>query len=131
MKQSTAQARATQKWEKNNYYKVMLRIPKAEEETIKAAAGDSINRFILDAVHEAIRRQNARQDAPGGTETVKSAAADTETAAALDALQEAETNAYTVPADLVQQMRKYGEPAAILREAVASILAEYSAGIRP
>ena len=131
MKQSAAQARATQKWEKNNYYKVMLRIPKAEEETIKAAAGDSINRFILDAVHDAIRRQNARQDAPGGTETGKSAAADTETAAALDALQEAEPNAYTVPADLVQQMRKYGEPAAILREAVASILAEYSAGIRP
>lgn len=132
MKQSAAQARATQKWEKNNYYKVMLRIPKAEEETIKAAAGDSINRFILDAVHDAIRRQNARQDAPGDAETRAKIADYTETQ---DRAQDAESAReamkwYGFPADMVAEMEKYGDPAEMFFQGALAIMEEYRAGLR-
>lgn len=64
---SKAQIKAVTKYEKENYFKVLTRFPKAQEETIRAAAGDSLNGFIVRAVMEKIERdglRHAREDDP-------------------------------------------------------------------
>ena len=53
---SAAQIKATAKYEKNNYFKVLVRFKKADEKRIRAAAGESINGFIVSAVLEKIER---------------------------------------------------------------------------
>lgn len=53
---SAAQIKATAKYEKNNYFKVLVRFKKADEERIRAAAGESINGFIVSAVLDKIER---------------------------------------------------------------------------
>ena len=56
---SKAQQRATQKYIKNNYDRLELRIPKGERESIKQHAekmGESLNQFLIRAVQETIRR---------------------------------------------------------------------------
>ena len=53
---SAAQIKATAKYEKNNYFKVLVRFKKADEERIRAASGESINRFIVSAVLDKIER---------------------------------------------------------------------------
>lgn len=55
---SKAQMKAVQRYESENYDKILLRVPKGERETIQNAAdkaGKSMNRFILDAVLDACR----------------------------------------------------------------------------
>lgn len=56
---SKAQKRATQKYIKNNYDRLELRIPKGERESIKQHAekmGESLNQFLIRAVQETMRR---------------------------------------------------------------------------
>ena len=43
---SKAQAKATAKYEKAAYYKVLVRFRKEDEERIRSAAGESVNGFI-------------------------------------------------------------------------------------
>lgn len=59
MAASKAQQRATQKYIKNNYDRLELRIPKGERESIKKHAekmGESLNQFLIRAVQETMRR---------------------------------------------------------------------------
>lgn len=55
-KASAAHMRATAKWEKENYFRTMVRFPKDKENIIRAAAGDSLNGFIISAVMEKLER---------------------------------------------------------------------------
>lgn len=70
---SAAQIKATAKYEKNNYFKVLVRFKKADEKRIRAAAGKSINGFIVSAVLEKIERiQNEPgSDPPAGSGSVE------------------------------------------------------------
>lgn len=52
-KVSAAQARATAKWEKNNYDRSLIRFPKGTQERIKAT-GESINGFVNRLVKAAL-----------------------------------------------------------------------------
>ena len=54
-----AQNRATQKYIKNNYDEVKLRMPKGKKATIKEHAstkGESMNAFVVRAIDETIKR---------------------------------------------------------------------------
>lgn len=51
---SKSQAKATAKYEKNNYFKTLVRFKKDDEERIRAAAGDSLNGFIVKCVLDAL-----------------------------------------------------------------------------
>ena len=58
---SQAQNKATQKYIKNNYDSVLIRMPKGKKEQIKAFAenkGESLNGFINRAVDETIERES-------------------------------------------------------------------------
>ena len=44
---SKSQAKATAKYEKNNYFKTLVRFKKEDEERIRAAAGDSLNASLF------------------------------------------------------------------------------------
>ena len=52
-KVSAAQARATAKWEKNNYDRSLIRFPKGTQERIKAT-GETINGFVNRLVKAAL-----------------------------------------------------------------------------
>lgn len=52
MATSKAHIRATAKYEKNNYFKTLVRFKKEDEERIRKAAGDSLNGFIVKCVLE-------------------------------------------------------------------------------
>ena len=52
-KVSAAQARATAKWEKNNYDRSLIRFPKGTQDRIKAT-GESINGFVNRLVKAAL-----------------------------------------------------------------------------
>lgn len=52
---SKAQARATVKYENKAYFKSLVRFKKEDEERIRAAAGDSLNSFIVAAVMEKVQ----------------------------------------------------------------------------
>ncbi len=56
-KATSAHIKATANWEKKNYFKTLVRFPKKEEERIRAAAGDSLNGFIVSAVLEKMERE--------------------------------------------------------------------------
>lgn len=56
-KASEAHMRATAKWEKENYDKVLVRFPKGTKEKI-AQTGSSLNGFIVSAVNEKLERKN-------------------------------------------------------------------------
>lgn len=64
-KASDAHMRATAKWEKENYDKVLVRFPKGTKEKINNT-GNSLNGFIVAAVNEKLQR-----DTPGDNETLK------------------------------------------------------------
>ena len=58
---SQAQNKATQKYIKNNYDSVLIRMPKGKKDQIKAFAeskGESLNGFINRAVDETIDRES-------------------------------------------------------------------------
>ena len=59
-KASAAQIRAIEKYQKANYFKTLVRFPINKEPEIRAAAGDSLNGFIVAAVLEKIERDAGR-----------------------------------------------------------------------
>lgn len=61
---SKSQAKATAKYEKNNYFKTLVRFKKEDEERIRAAAGDSLNGFIVKCVLDALSKSEAPTEAP-------------------------------------------------------------------
>lgn len=62
-KASAAHIRATAKWEKTNYFKTLVRFRADDEDRIRAAAGDSLNGFIVSAVLDAVRKSEAGPEA--------------------------------------------------------------------
>ena len=56
-KASEAHMRATAKWEKENYDKVLVRFPKGTKEKI-SKTGSSLNGFIVSAVNEKLEHEN-------------------------------------------------------------------------
>ena len=114
MKQSAAQAKATANWEKRNYFKVLVRFKKEDEDAIRAAAGDSLNGFIVNAVL-----------------TAAGAAGDAETHNPVkDTPESAQVKWYAFPADMIEEMQKYGDPVKMLFDGAMAMLSEYRAGIR-
>jgi hypothetical protein len=55
MPASESQLRATKKYDNDHYFKKLVRFRKEDEEAIRAAAGKSLNGFIVDAVMEKVR----------------------------------------------------------------------------
>ena len=58
-KASAARLRANAKYEKKAYFRTLVRFQAEDEEMIRAAAGDSLNGFIVQAVLEKIARDAA------------------------------------------------------------------------
>lgn len=59
-----AQRKAVGKYEKENYDKVLLRMPKGERDKIKDSAdavGQSVNVYIMEAVRDRIEREANRK----------------------------------------------------------------------
>lgn len=56
-KASAAHIRATTKWEKENYDKVLVRFPKGTKEEITNSGAKSVNGFIVEAVKEKLNNQ--------------------------------------------------------------------------
>ena len=61
MATTKAHMKATAKYEKNNYFKTLVRFKKEDEERIRAAAGDSLNGFIVNCVLDVINKAEERQ----------------------------------------------------------------------
>ena len=55
-KASVARIKANAKWNKKAYFQTIVRFPKDKESLIRAAAGESLNGFIVSAVLEKIER---------------------------------------------------------------------------
>ena len=55
-KATEAHMRATAKWEKENYDKVLVRFPKGTKEDISNSGAKSINSFIVEAVKEKMKK---------------------------------------------------------------------------
>lgn len=55
-KASAAHMKATQKWEKDNYFRTSVRFKKSDETRIRTAAGNSLNGFIVAAVMEKVKQ---------------------------------------------------------------------------
>ena len=58
-------AAAKNKWNRNNYDRIEINVPKGDKETIKAHAetkGESVNGFIKRAIDEAIANDNRGGD---------------------------------------------------------------------
>lgn len=93
MATSKAHIRATAKYEKNNYFKTLVRFKKEDEERIRNAAGDSLNGFIVKCVLEKLNGAEAAeiQDSAPNTEAAEIAPVETETAEIANPLPDAET----------------------------------------
>lgn len=66
---SQAHKKATQKYEKNNYFKTLIRFKKEDESRIRAAAGDSLNGFIVSAVLEKVAETERKQATAQGLDS--------------------------------------------------------------
>lgn len=65
---SKAQAKATYKWEKDNYFKTQVRFKKSDEQRIRAAVGDgSLNGFIVKCVLDRLDGTEPDQPEPVAT----------------------------------------------------------------
>lgn len=60
---SKAQARATVKYENKAYFKSLVRFKKEDEKRIRAAAGNSLNGFIVSAVLEKVQQIEQEEEA--------------------------------------------------------------------
>ncbi len=65
---SKSQLRATKKYDNDHYFKKLVRFRKEDEEAIRAAAGDSLNGFIVDAVMEKVRASGTTRSNQGDPE---------------------------------------------------------------
>lgn len=63
-KATAAHMRATAKYEKENYFKTLVRFNKSDEERIRAAAGKSLNGFIVKCVLDALEQEPNPQNGP-------------------------------------------------------------------
>lgn len=63
MATSKAHIRATAKYEKNNYFKTLVRFKKEDEERIRNAAGDSLNGFIVKCVLDKLNSEKSTEAA--------------------------------------------------------------------
>ena len=63
-KATAAHMRATAKYEKENYFKTLVRFNKNDEERIRAAAGKSLNGFIVKCVLDALEQEPKPQNGP-------------------------------------------------------------------
>ena len=93
MATSKAHIRATAKYEKNNYFKTLVRFKKEDEERIRNAAGDSLNGFIVKCVLEKLNGVETAEipDSVPDTEAAEIAPVETETAEITNPLPDAET----------------------------------------
>lgn len=57
MSVSEAQKKATAKYEKENYDKVLTRFPKGIKDKILSTGAKSVNSFIIEAVNEKLERE--------------------------------------------------------------------------
>lgn len=55
-KASAAHIKATTKWEKENYDKVLVRFPKGTKDKILNSGATSINGYIVEAVNEKLNK---------------------------------------------------------------------------
>lgn len=139
-KASAAHIRATAKWEKTNYFKTLVRFRADDEDRIRAAAGDSLNGFIVSAVLEAIREKLGRDTGTEDTQTRQGGPEDgrkdrgriEEHQTPADALSGAQgtQEGIMVDPETVAQLQPYGDPAEIIRARLEEVIEEYRAGIR-
>ena len=59
---SEAQKKATAKYEKENYDKVLTRFPKGTKEKILNTGAKSVNSFIINAVDEKLEREQKKSE---------------------------------------------------------------------
>lgn len=57
-----AQKKATAKYEKENYDKVLTRFPKGTKDKILGIGAKSVNSFIIEAVNEKLEREVANYE---------------------------------------------------------------------
>lgn len=93
MATSKAHIRATAKYEKNNYFKTLVRFRKEDEERIRNAAGDSLNGFIVKCVLDKLNGEETAeiQDSTPNTEAADIAPVEVEKLEPPDTISDAET----------------------------------------
>lgn len=93
MATSKAHIRATAKYEKNNYFKTLVRFKKEDEERIRNAAGDSLNGFIVKCVLDKLNNEESTEaaDTIPDTEAAEITPVEPETPEPLKPLPDAET----------------------------------------
>lgn len=93
MATSKAHIRATAKYEKNNYFKTLVRFRKEDEERIRNAAGDSLNGFIVKCVLDKLNGEESTKvaDTTPDTEAAEIAPVEPETPEPTNPLPDAET----------------------------------------
>lgn len=92
MATSKAHIRATAKYEKNNYFKTLVRFKKEDEERIRNAAGDSLNGFIVKCVLDKLNGEESTEvaDTTPDTATAEIAPVEPETPEPTNPLPDAE-----------------------------------------
>lgn len=93
MATSKAHIRATAKYEKNNYFKTLVRFKKEDEERIRNAAGDSLNGFIVRCVLDKLNSEESTSAAgtTPDTEAAELTPVEPETPEPTNPLPDAET----------------------------------------
>lgn len=93
MATSKAHIRATAKYEKNNYFKTLVRFRKEDEERIRNAAGDSLNGFIVKCVLDNLNGEESTNvaDTTPDTEAAEIAPVEPETSEPTNPIPDAET----------------------------------------
>lgn len=93
MATSKAHIRATAKYEKNNYFKTLVRFKKEDEERIRNAAGDSLNGFIVKCVLDKLNSKESTEvaDTTPDTEAAEITPVEPETPESTNPIPDAET----------------------------------------